>query len=498
MLTGSPGSTRHAGGPQSPIALALISALIATMLLATQSALAAPKTSFTNFSLSSTPPSPVGTTCPGAGAACANFAAEPAIRAAANGVFYASSENGVTSGTVAWKSTDGGRHFSTLPGPNDASHTQDQGFAPGGGDTDVAVAPVKNAAGRYNVYISSLTLANVDVSTSTDNGASWTLNPVAADVPGDDREWVAADGASKVCLSYHDLAFNLWVNCSTDAGTTFAQLADAFDASHAWLIDSNSTGNLAIDPARHVVYQTFSGPADASATVACGGFACLNVVYMAVSTDGGRTFTDYPVYTNPDQSVAYGHQFTNVSIDAAGNVYSVFSDNHNLFSAWSGDHGKTWSAPRQVNRSPSATAVMPWSVAGGAGKLDIVWYGTSYYDGVNAPDSYPDTATWYVYFAQNVKATSGGSFSQQAATPVIHSGQVCEGGVGCTSGRDLYDDFGVAVNPATGLASIVYSDDQYRNDANNAPASGCTPAKTNSPSCDHTTIATQLSGTAIR
>lgn len=32
-------------------------------------------------------------------------------------------------------------------------------------------------------------------------------------------------------------------------------------------------------------------------------------------------------------------------------------------------------------------------------------------------------------------------------------------GLGCTGNRDLYDDFGIAVNPLTGLASIVYSDE---------------------------------------
>ena len=124
-------------------------------------------TGFSTFSLASTPPAPAGTTCPGAGALCTNRASEPAIRAALNGTFYASSENGVTSGTIAWKSTDGGRHYASLLGPNDASQTQDQGFAPGGGDTDLAVAPVRNGLGNYNVYVASLTLASVSVSTST-------------------------------------------------------------------------------------------------------------------------------------------------------------------------------------------------------------------------------------------------------------------------------------------------------------------------------------------
>jgi hypothetical protein len=455
-------------------------------------------TTFATFSLAGTPPAPVGTVCPGAGALCVNGAAEPAIRATLGGAFYASSENGVTSGTIAWKSTDGGRHYQSLPGPNDASQTQESGFAPGGGDTDVAVAPVKNGSGNYNVYVSSLTLASVSVSTSTNNGASWTLNALGADVIGDDREWIAADGASKVCLSYHDAAANMWVNCSNDAGASFTQIADAFDTAHAFLIDSNSSGNLAIDPRSHVIYQTFSGPSSAADTVACGGFTCLNVVYMAVSTDGGASFTDRVVYTNPDNTVAYGSQFTNVSIDAAGNVYSVFTDGNDTFYAWSSDQGSDWSAPVKVNQGPSATAIMPWAVAGAAGKLDIVWYGTSFDDGVTTPDSYPDSAAWYVYFAQNLNATGRKvAFTQVAATPIIHFGGVCLSGIACTGNRDLYDDFGVAVNPLTGLASIVYSDDQYRNDANNVSRSGCTAADNNTGSCDHTAIATQLTGKGL-
>jgi hypothetical protein len=65
------------------------------------------------------------------------------------------------------------------------------------------------------------------------------------------------------------------------------------------------------------------------------------------------------------------------------------------------------------------------------------------------------------------------------------------------SRRILHDDFGVAANPVTGLASIVYSDDQYRNDPNNAPSAGCAASASNSPSCDHTATATQTSGKGI-
>ncbi|HMC37199.1 MAG TPA: hypothetical protein VKK30_04970, partial [Actinomycetota bacterium] len=426
---------------------------------------------------------------------------EPAIRAGADGTFYGSSENGLGSGTLAWKSVDGGRHYLSLLSPNGLSSSNNTGFAPGGGDTDLAMASAKNEGGSYNVYVASLNLANVDVSTSSDGGRSWTLNATSATIPGDDRPWIAADSSSKVCISYHDAAtFNINVDCSYDAGTTFTQHAvpGAIDASHAFLIDNNQIGNLAIDPRSHAIYQTFSGPADLAGTTACGGFTCLNVVWIAVSTDGGHTFTDRKVYQNPDQNVSYGHQFVNVSIDQSGNLYSVYTDNHIVSYSFSTDQAQTWHGPFAVSKAPAATAIFPWSVAGSAGKLDIVYYGTRYYDGQNPPDSYPPSATWYVYMAQNLKAlTPGSPFTQVAASPIVHSGGVCEGGISCTGNRDLYDDFGVSASPLTGFASIIYSDDQYTNDGNDPPQPGCTRAKNNSGSCDHTAIATQTSGKGI-
>jgi hypothetical protein len=452
---------------------------------------------FNNYELSKT----VGTTCPNKKGTCSNGAAEPQIRSDLAGNYYASSENGLGAGTEAWKSSNRGNTFRALVSPNATSATQDTGFAPGGGDTDLATAPVKNTSGFYNVYVASLSLANVDVSTSMDGGKTFTLNPTSATIPGDDREWIAADGAAKVCISYHDVAtFNIDVNCSYDAGTTFTQLGEAFDSNHLFLAQNNSTGNMVIDPINHYIYQTFSGIANANEEVCSQEGTCgYHVVWMAVSTDGGKTFTDNVVYNNPDTTVSYGHQFVNVSIDKAGNLYSVFSDNHNVYYSYSTDHGTTWSAPVQVNSSPSNTAIEPWSVANGAGHIDIVWYGTSYYDGVNPPDNYPMSASWYAYFAQNLSATTpGSSFTQVQASPINHYGGVCESGVSCTGNRDLYDDFGVAVNPGTGLATVIYSDDQYTNNPNNPPASSsCTTSTSNTSSCDHTEVAVQTSGPGI-
>jgi hypothetical protein len=451
---------------------------------------------FTNYSLAET----TGATCPGS-SACSNIASEPAIRADGAGRFFASSENGLGGGTVAFRSTDNGLHYTTLVSPNGLSQTNDTGFAPGGGDTDLAVAPAKNASGFYNVYVSSLSLANVDVSTSTDGGATWTLNPVTTPETLDDREWIAADGAAKVCISYHDAPQGITVGCSQDAGTTFTQFTSAIDVNHAFQISENSIGNLAIDPTSHVVYQTYSAITTAAET-ACApqlgvvaGTCNYHGVYMAVSTDGGATFTDYPVYINPDAKVGYGHQFVNVSVDKAGNVYSVYTDDHHVYYSFSTDRGRTWSGPYLVSSS-SGTQIFPWSTAGDAGKLDVVYYQTPYYDGVNTPDNYPLSAAWTVGFAQNLTAlTKGSSWSRQTASPINHYGGVCESGVTCTGNRDLFDDFGVAASPTTGLASIVYSDDQYHPGAPNT--AGCDASTSNSSSCDHTAIATQTGGSTI-
>ncbi|TMK18309.1 MAG: exo-alpha-sialidase [Actinobacteria bacterium] len=490
----------------SPVVVALVAVLIG---IVPSGARAAPKASFVNFEVAGTPPNPnppPGAVCPQStpSITCTNFAAEPAIDVADDGTFFGSSENGLGGGTDAWKATStDARHFVELPSPNQTSATQDTGFGPGGGDTDIAVATATNASGRYNVYVSSLTLANVDVSTSTDGGASWSLNPVGATIPGDDRPWIAAVGARKACVSYHDVAtFRIHVNCSSDAGTTFTQLGEAIDADHAFLTEQNQIGNLVISrTGGNAIYQIMVGPTDAEELVTCGTPAgppsCYRTVWLAVSTDGGQTFTDRKVYTGgPDQS--FNHNFPNVAVDRAGNAYVAFSDNHDVYFSFSTNGGATWTQAVGVNKAGANTAIFPWLEAGASGKVDLVYYGSSYFDGINPPDSYPDGAAWFVYIAQNLRATTpGSSFSQTQASPVVHYGGVCEGGISCTGNRDLYDDFGVAASPVTGMASIIYSDDQYSNTASAPAPPGCTPGRTNSPSCDHTMIAAQTAGKGI-
>jgi hypothetical protein len=165
------------------------------------------------------------------------------------------------------------------------------------------------------------------------------------------------------------------------------------------------------------------------------------------------------------------------------------------------DHGKTWSARRGISAA-NETSLFPWPTAGASGKIDVVWYQASYRNTTQTPDNYPITAKWFVHFAQNLNATSATStFTNSTASPAVHLGGVCRGGVACTGdnthNRDLYDDFGVAASPVTGKASIIYSIDQFTNTAAVPHSSSCTEADNNDGPCDHTQIATQTSGSGI-
>ncbi|MFN2450921.1 MAG: hypothetical protein ABR541_01050, partial [Candidatus Dormibacteria bacterium] len=221
-----------------------LAAVAAVPLLIGASGSTATAPTFTNFQLGDL----AAETCPSS-SPCQNGQSEPQIRADSAGAFYGASENGVGGGTEAYRSTDSGQHYLHLLSPNETSTTlpgTPGGVGPGGGDVDVATAPQANATGVDNVYVASLNLASVAVSTSFDRGTTWKLNATAASFPGDDREWIAADQASKVCISYRDLpAYAIHVNCSYDAGASFLQSGDAIDANHTYNRTNFEIGNLA-------------------------------------------------------------------------------------------------------------------------------------------------------------------------------------------------------------------------------------------------------------
>jgi len=110
---------------------------------------------------------------------------------------------------------------------------------------------------------------------------------------------------------------------------------------------------------------------------------------------------------------------------------------------------------------PDATRsnVFPWLAAGSAGRIGVVWYGSTS-DNLSAAD-------WHVYFAQSLDANSATpTFRQQRITDhVIHGSNISEGGLTGAANRNLGDYFQIAYDPQ-GAAVVAFADDHNDFDGN--------------------------------
>jgi hypothetical protein len=428
-----------------PSTRSLIAAAAALSLLAATALASVPAAAETvgNFSYGQ-----LGSSTVGSSACGTNIAGEPAIHVSRADNVFLGSENGVGSGSELWRglgalggSGTSGCSLEYRGQPNAVS-----GVGASGGDIDVAIASAPNAAGKYNLYIASLNLASVNVATSGDNGSTFSQTPVQGGLPVDDREWVAAFGAQTSLLTYHDIATNnIDVLRSDDGGMLYTQVARAIPVGD-YKESSNELGNLVIDHRNlpdqtgdFYAYQSFVAPSKS-------GGSHNNEAFLAVSADGGHTWTDRPVPCSVAPATSdLNHNFPNISVDPAGNVWYAWSNDRSITTAKSSDHGGTWTCSRSVSTG-SAQAIFPWLAATSAG-VDLVYYGA------------PTTAnqTFYVVFVQNLTSTPTGWGSPKRLM-AVHKGAVCEEGATCMTGRQLFDDFGVDTD-SHGWAHIAFSHD---------------------------------------
>ena len=377
-----------------------------------------------------------------------NNAGEPAIHISRADNVFAGSENGLGGGSELWRGLGalGGAGASGCGLEYRGQPNAVSGAGASGGDIDMAIASAPNAAGNYNVYVASLNLGSVNVATSTDNGTTFSQTPVQGGLPLDDREWIAAFGAQTSLLTYHDVATNnIDVLRSDNGGMVYTQIATAIPATD-YKASSNELGNLVIDhrnlpdqTGNFYAYQSFVAPSKSAGTH-------NNEAFLAVSSDGGHTWSDRPIpCSTAPANTDLNHNFPNISVDPAGRVWYAWSNDQAIGTAMSSDHGQTWTCSATVSTG-SAQAIFPWLAATSAG-VDLVYYG--------APTA--TNQTWYVHFVQNTTSTATGWGAPQRLMPV-HKGSVCEAGATCTTGRQLFDDFGVDTD-SHGWAHIAYSHD---------------------------------------
>src|SRR2546422_4423195 len=446
---------------------------------------------------------------------------EPGDRVDAQGTVYVVSIRGVPGGVDLWRwnstldgSANGNR---TLPfkyegqpdncgiygftGGGCAKNVGDAtnlGLAPGGGDADIAVNGPDPITHIPNLPLTSLALVpGVTTTHSTDRGDNFsTPNVFAAAIAGDDRQWNDAIDASTVYLAYHDIGtFNIEVQRSNDGGARYVNgFGEAIDMATFPAVGAPtpaSTANLAaqikIDhsncSSRGNLYQLFVAPNDALENNVSG--APMRSAYVGVSLDAklglpAFMFTDYKVYTGPP-GARNNNIFPALAVDQFGFLYSVWSDNSNIFFTSSGDHGKTWTPARIVNQGATRgkANVFPWVAADPDGHVVVAWLGAdragnSNDRAVRDPDHQPEDncpctnrttcmtkwAKWNVYVLETVNGHAATpTFTQYTASDhVIHRGTVSTGGLGGGADRNLADFFQVALDPQHRV-NISFADD---------------------------------------
>jgi hypothetical protein len=399
---------------------------------------------------------------------------------------------GDANGPLEWHSYNAGRTWSK-PVPFDLSGPAR------GGDEDLAV----NTNG--NLLTTDLNVTHASVQTSTDHGQTFDSGTITA--PEDDRPWLTANG-NDVYVAYHDFVGETPIVCSsTDGGQTFPSCLPAYgpDASSISACAENTipARNLAIDPKTKALNFLYSC-STAAENVNHPPYGPLHDYYLAQSTDGGQTWTTYPVFTantaNGKQP-NYANIFGTLAIDSKGNYYALFdgtSDDGNadtnpyhVYLVVSKDHGQKWGKPIEVDHDfkGGGTHVLADLAVTGPGNVDVVFYGTSLNGEPNGvcgtvvsqspctnskgkPDGFPaytskKAPAWRVYMAQSLNALAKKpTFTESVVDPSpTHYGQICTNGIVCgSSDRSLLDFISVAVD-CNGDAHVTYGGNTKKQEA---------------------------------
>jgi hypothetical protein len=372
---------------------------------------------------------------------------------------------GTQDGDLFWYSDNNGATWTvkSSPGPTIV----------GGGDSDV----ITGTAGE--VYGTGLTLANITLAGSCDNGATFSTNPISNIGTVEDRQWIdmyedrpKPAGAPDFVMNYGGIGEGrIWFHQVTStcppgspvptppvAGpridATFGGALPSAADSYQW------PGNLAVDENTgdvYVTYNTSGNPTNDKVIVTRIDDGADTAI---LPTDAARIHPFAAATNRPDTF----DSFTVAAVDTASNVYVVWTERipsrqaTDTMLAVSTNRGQTWSAPIRVNRLPEThTTVFPWIAAGGPGRISIVYYATS--SPGPSPETVPNTSLWRVWMAKSVDATAATpTFREVPATGFMHRGSICTSGTGCATGtRDLLDFFMVDLDEE-GLANIAYTD----------------------------------------
>ena len=357
-------------------------------------------------------------------------ASEPNIDVAPDGTLYVNAPLGIlsslpTSPSVIWRSQDAGASWVQTPFSLRAA-------SPGGGDSDISVAP-DGTLSWTDLWIGSST-----VGASTDKAQSWLAQPLQGTML-QDRQWVAGVGNGIVYHVTHQIPSGITVSKSVDGGVTYpvsVLAATPLDQTGCVCPNGNmiAEGSGLLDGKVGLIYYTSTGS-----------------VKFARSLNGGTTFTSTVV--KPATAADTGAAFPIVANAGNGKLVAVWQEVEKGASRIgfnvSNDWGATWGTARTL--PTGGTSTFPWVDARGS-KVSVSLYWTS---ASGTPDTVPNSAQWFEsYLESNDGGATFSALTSADATPV-KTGPICTNGTACASDRELGDFQSVVIDPA-GRANLTY------------------------------------------
>jgi hypothetical protein len=358
-----------------------------------------------------------------------------------------------------------------------------------------------------SIYNTGIDLANDSVFSSQDGGKTWPHgNPQCHE---GDRPWLAGGRAGELFMTTDaDSGGGHQLFYSSNYGDT---------CSGSGVRDNGSIGTTSFSGFGKLVYDRFDGsviePAvfhHADGTVGVG----ISRLANAATAFSGGTQTFQPVEVAHPTSVysPFGAPLL-ISMDSAENIYFAWDTderdaggtggcntvqsqplvgggptplpNHIMFAAGKHVGPGQWqfSAPISLASQGNARVLWPWSVAGSAGNVSVVWYqmdkmvdpDCDLYNGQSAPD-----VRTFIYEAHISNATTPATrqFSvTKASGRAIHQGGICDSGTTCVvTGQDrrLGDYFTNSVD-GNGCVIIASGDTTVLDSASGGPRATSLP-----------------------
>ena len=356
-----------------------------------------------------------------------------------------------TGQTYIWTSDDNGKTWEFRPRTIAPDGVPLSGFS----DPEVAI----DSDG--NVYFSEINLANVAVSSSQDNGETYTLENFGGAILTD-RQWMEADRPGELYFvanafgggtgTVPDPGLGHYISKSTDGGKTFTTNVPDTEG-------GAGIGDIRVDKRTGTVYETHH-PSYGT------GPGVLSMAAFRNARDGDLVPETLPIAEGVD-AVSHWPAF---DLDPAGNLYVVWDEGGNgdrdagIWFATSKDGARTWSEPVRVDKNDN-TDIWPWMAVGDEGRVAISWLEADVALPQNDAET-PGDHGWRIQGAATVTGLgcAGGktpSFAVATATKeAVHSGTICQGGTTCQAAlidRRLGDYFSMEVD-GTGHMYMGYSD----------------------------------------